>query len=316
MGIAPTSYRALVESALRMAGTDLASGGGFAIDAVVAEASAALPAMTVDGRLGPDDVRGLDGMLRTRELPMDLDTREWLSEINLAAAHAVGDAGLARQTAHTRCMLLHAVAQRIDPAQRRSALRRVTRRALDLVAEHGLAAVDPQLVADLHLQAGNVFMRGFGPLDDEIDRGLEQFLRALELRRAHGGDPAELQRLEDLMRRASHHVVDQTRVRSLFGGDPSRAWRRLETALAVLETVGPPQDAHGARAVLLQLALELRQLDAAEPLLQALLHAGDALPARAAPFSRGWRWSGSRAASPSRDCSRCRCGCPSRWGSG
>ncbi|MBI3155910.1 MAG: CHAT domain-containing protein [Burkholderiales bacterium] len=282
MAPASASYRALVDAALRrLRAVDPRSAGPL-IDAVVAEAGELMPAMAADGRLDRDDVRRLDAMLRARELPLALDTREALSEINLAAAHAAGDAALARQAAQTRCMLLHAVAQRIDPAQRRAALKRVTRRALDLVAEHGLEAVDPQLVADLHLQAGNVFMRGFGPLDDEVDRGLEHFLRGLEIKRAHGGDPAERQRLEDLMRRAAHYVVDQTPLRSLFGGDPSRAWRRLETALAVLEAVGPAQDAHGARAELLQLALESRLLDAAEPLLQALVQAGDALPPRVA----------------------------------
>jgi hypothetical protein len=92
--------------------------------------------------------------LRQQSVPpsvMDL-----ISEVNLAAAEALGDLDLIRQTALTRCIALRLLTLG-DPEEGKAhpvALGRVSRIALEIAEQWDLAQLDPDLVADLHLVAG------------------------------------------------------------------------------------------------------------------------------------------------------------------
>ncbi|MGH2350646.1 MAG: CHAT domain-containing protein, partial [Chloroflexota bacterium] len=237
-------------------------------DGVLKEAIAALPDLVHRGEVMPQDVAHLNDLLAMPG-PPPLDVRDYVSEFNLAGAQALGNLDTIRQVALTRGRVLLAMAQQTNQKTQTAQLRRMTGLALDLAKQWHLEELDPHLVGDLYLQAGNVYMAQVGPVTSDVDRGLQRFLAGYRLKQ-EGGDPAQLARLADLMRRAAGFLLAQTSAAEVFNADLSRTHDKLQTAVDVLDAVGPPAMLREAQSRLLRFYVARRFLDAAEPLFATL----------------------------------------------
>lgn len=244
-------------------------------ETVLHTALAELPELSERGGLTAAVVEHFDLLLQ-QPGPPPLDVREYVSEFNLVGAQTLGLLDLIRQTALTRCRILLAIAQQLDPRQQQHALQRITTLALNLAKQWNLQEFDANLVGDLHLQAGNIYMGNVGPLTSDVDQGLQHFVDGYRLKREKAPQD-EIARLASLMREAAGFLLAQAQLGYAFNTDVSRTHQKLQAAVEVFELVGPAEVLVEARMQLLQFYLTHRFLQAAEPLLQRLLD-GHALP--------------------------------------
>ena len=198
--------------------------------------------------------------------PPPLPVRYPVSELNLAAARTLEDADVARGAALARARICLQIAVELDPKREAGAVRTLAGHALELATEFDLESLDPQLVADLHLQAGNPDMSAPGPTDIPIPRGLAHFLAAHRIKRALGD--ADLPRLEQIMVRRGTLPDDQhPPAASAIARRSASAWRARSRSS---RAVGDAAALRSARLELLRVSLEAHELDTADDTASAL----------------------------------------------
>jgi CHAT domain-containing protein len=232
--------------------------------ALVATAIDRLPALQAAGELDPAAVGQFTALL-TASGTAPVEVRYLVSEVNVAAARLLGDAELLGDAAHARARVCADYAAGLDAKADPTSVRTLAAEGLELAAELDLESVDPRLVADLHLQAGNPDMHAPAPTDIPLPRGLAHFLVALRIKRGLGDE--DVPQLERVMTEAAHFLMASV---DMPGVGRSDVFERVERATEVLAAVGALADLRAARLVLLRVALEAHALEVAEQAAGAL----------------------------------------------
>ncbi len=231
---------------------------------IVREAIGQLPELRAGGELDAASVEQFTALLAAPG-PPPLPVRYPVSELNLAAARTLDDADVTRAAALARARICLQIAVELDPKRDAAAVRRLAGHALELATEFDLEAREPQLVAELHLQAGNPDMSAPSPTDVPIPRGLAHFLAAHRIKRALGD--ADLPRLEQVMVDAARFLMTSIH---LPLGDRSEIGERVARATEVFAAVGDAGALRSARLELLRVSLEAHDLETAEATAAAL----------------------------------------------
>lgn len=170
-----------------------------------------------------------------------------LSEALLRAASLTGAPETARAAARAHA---HATLEVVGTALDRR-VSRLAGRSLNLAAATGLEDTDPDLVADLHLEAGNRHMRPTGPAKEEVYLGLRSFTAAYRLKVSAASPDTD--RLADITRKAAQFTLTMADLAAAMpmGAGAAAAELRGQAALEAFTALG---DAAGARAARLLLA--------------------------------------------------------------
>lgn len=192
------------------------------------------------------------------------------SGVMVLAARLLGEATIAAEAARRHARATLDVVREIASRPPTSLLVR----SLELAEQCGLTDSDPDLVADLHLEAGNRYMRPTSPVYEKVYLGLESFTAAYRLK-ARSGSP-DVAQLAENVRQAAGFTLNMARLTGAMPGGTGATGAKLRQR-AVLDAYEALGDAQGLRSARLTAARQLlaeRRLTEAEPHLAALVAAG------------------------------------------
>jgi CHAT domain-containing protein len=231
-----------------------------------------IPSMIGRGDVVVDAVRSLDAQSRWLRERASLPAAIAVSVYNLAAARALGDSDAIRAAALTMVGLQLLYLIQLDPGQV-DVRRAIVDEALELAGVWNLEELNPALLAELYLQAGNVYAVDSRPFQGTLDLAVNWFVKGYRLKRRAGTDHEQLAPLEELLRKAAVNLLRDGTAADVLPITVDVAWvhRAIHAAIGAFEALGQTVPLRQAQQELLQFYVQRRFLESARPIIGQLV---------------------------------------------